>query len=246
MQVRAIKTERITPGSIKLFDLFDKYIKSLSDGSILAVTSKVVSLCEGRVVPARGSSKDELIKKEADLYLSKEENRYNLYLTVKDNILAVSAGIDESNAAGHFVLWPKDPQKTANDIREYLTKRFKLKQAGAIITDSKTTPLRWGVTGIPIAHSGFKALKNLIGTPDLFGRKLKVTKVAVADALAAAAALVMGEGAEQTPLSIISDVPFAEFQDRNPTKKELEELKIAIEEDVYAPILKRAPWKTAG
>ncbi len=243
MNVRAIKTEKVTPGSIDLFELFDKYIPGIPEGSILAITSKVISICEGRVVPINGSDKDELIKKEADLYLPKEENRYNLYLTIKNNILAVSAGIDESNAAGFYVFWPEDPQNTANEIRKYLTKRFNLKKVGVIITDSKTTPLRWGVTGISIAHSGFKALRDLIGAPDIFGRKLKMTKVAVMDALASSAALVMGEGNEQTPLSIITDIPFVEFQDRNPTKKELEELTIAIEDDVYAPILKKAPWK---
>ena len=243
MNVRAVKTEKVTPGSIGLFELLDKYIKELSGGSILAITSKIISLCEGRVVPVKGSNKDELIKREADLYLPKEENRYNLFLTIKNSILAVSAGIDESNTAGYYVFWPKDPQKTANEIREYLTERFNLKKAGVIITDSKTTPLRWGVTGIPISHSGFKALRDLIGTPDLFGRKLRVTKVSIVDGLASSAALVMGEGAEQTPLSIITDIPFVEFQDRNPTKKELDELKISIDDDVYGSILKRAPWQ---
>lgn len=246
MQVSAIKTEKVTLGSIGLFELLNKYVRELSEGSILAITSKVISLCEGRAVPVTNSDKDELIKKEADLYLPKEENRYKLYLTIKDSILAVSAGIDESNAAGNYVFWPKDPQRTANEIREYLIKRFNLKKIGVIITDSKTTPLRWGVTGIPIAHSGFKALRDLIGTADLFGRKLKMTKIAVMDALAASAAAVMGEGAEQTPLSVITDVPFVEFQDRKPTKKELDELKIAIEDDVYGSILKRAPWKKGG
>ena len=187
MRVDAIKTEKVTSGSIGLHELLDKYVEELSEGSILAITSKIISLCEGRVVPVEGSDKDELIKKEADLYIPKEENRYNLYLTIKDSILAVSAGIDESNASGYYVFWPKDPQKTANEIREYLTKRFSLKKVGVIITDSKTTPLRWGVTGIPIAHSGFKALRDLIGTADLFGRKLKMTKVAVMDALASSA-----------------------------------------------------------
>ncbi len=243
MKVLAIKTEKVTPGSIGLFELLDKCVTNFSDESILSITSKVVSICEGRVVPVENSDKDQLVKDEADLYLPKEENRYNLFLTIKNSMLAVSAGIDESNTGGYYVFWPRDPQKTANEIREYLTKRFNLKKVGVIITDSKTTPLRWGVTGLPISHSGFKALADLIGTPDLFGRKLRVTKVSIVDGLASSAALVMGEGAEQTPLSIITDIPFVEFQDRNPTKKELDELKISIEDDVYGSILKRAPWQ---
>jgi putative folate metabolism gamma-glutamate ligase len=243
MNIRAIKTEKVTPGSIKLFELLDKYVAEFSEGSILAVTSKIVAICEGRVVPVEGSDKDELIKKEADFYIPKEENRYNLYLTIKNSLLAISAGIDESNAAGFYVFWPKDPQKTANEIREYLTERFKLKKVGVIITDSRTTPLRWGVTVIGIGYSGFHPLKDYVGTPDLFGRAFRFEKLSILDSLSTAAGVVMGEGNEQTPLSIITDIPFVEFQERNPTQKELDELKISIEDDVYGSILKRAPWR---
>ena len=243
MIVKAIKTEKILPGSITLLKLLDKYVETLSEGSILVIASKIVALCEGRVVPVEGSNKDELIKQEADMYLPKEDNRYNLFLTIKNNILAVSAGIDESNSNGYYVLWPKDSQKVANEVRKYLTKRFGVKNAGVIITDSKTTPLRWGVTGVPIAHSGFAAIRDLIGTPDIFGRQLKMTKVGIMDALAVAGVLVGGEGSEQTPLVVISDVPFVEFQDRNPTDEELAELKISMDDDVYAPMLKSANWQ---
>ena len=243
MIVTAIKTEKVLPKSIDLFQFLDKYLKSLNEGSILAIASKVVALSEGRAIPVDKGNKDELIMQEADLYLPKEENSYNLFLTITKNILAVSGGIDESNTNGYYLLWPEDSQKTANEVREYLVKRFGLKNVGVIITDSKTTPLRWGVTGIPIAHSGFAAVRDLIGTPDIFGRKLKMTKIAVSDALAVAAVLVGGEGDEQTPLSIISEIPFVEFQDRNPTEKELSELKIDIKDDVYAPLLKSVSWE---
>ena len=244
MNIVAIKTEKITSKSITLFELLNKYVENLEDGSILAITSKIVSLCEGRVIPIEGSDKDELIKNEADLYLPKEENRYNLYLTIKDSILAVSAGVDESNANGYYVLWPKDSQDTANKIREYLTRKFNIKNLGVIITDSKTTPLRWGVTVVCIAHSGFASLKDYIGTPDLFGREFKFEKQSIVDSLATSAGVVMGEGNEQTPMAVITDIPFVEFQDRNPTEEEIKELRIDIEDDVYAPILKSASWTT--
>ena len=182
MIVTAIKTKKVLPKSIDLFQFLDKYLKSLNEGSILAIASKVVALSEGRAIPVDKGNKDELIMQEADLYLPKEENSYNLFLTITKNILAVSGGIDESNTNGYYLLWPEDSQKTANEVREYLVKRFGLKNVGVIITDSKTTPLRWGVTGIPIAHSGFAAVRDLIGTPDIFGRKLKMTKIAVSDA----------------------------------------------------------------
>ncbi|OGH18600.1 MAG: hypothetical protein A2868_02445 [Candidatus Levybacteria bacterium RIFCSPHIGHO2_01_FULL_40_15b] len=243
MKVHAIKTEKITPGLISLFELLDKYITEFSEKSILAITSKVISICEDRVVPVKDSDKDELVKKEADLYLPKEENKYGVYLTIKDSQLVATAGIDESNGVGYYILWPANPQKSANQIREYLTKRFNLKKTGVLITDSKTTPLRWGTSGVAVAHSGFRALKNYIGTEDLFGRKLKMTKASVIDGLAAAAVFEMGEGSEQTPLAVISDIPQVEFVDRNPTEEELKELEISIEDDLYGSILKRAPWK---
>lgn len=243
MKVTAIKTHKITKRDKDLFVVLDKYLSKVEEGSIVAIASKIVAICEGRIVPVEHANKDRLIKREADLYLPREENKYNLFLTIKNNLLAVSAGVDESNADGHYVLWPADPQKTANKIREYLTRRFRMKKVGVIITDGKSTPLRWGVVGAAVAHSGFEALRDLIGTPDIFGRKLKMTKGAVMDALAVAAVLVMGEGREQTPIAIITDVPFVKFQVRNPTKKELDALKISIDDDVYASILKRAPWR---
>jgi F420-0:gamma-glutamyl ligase len=112
-----------------------------------------------------------------------------------------------------------------------------------IITDSKTTPLRWGVTGVAIAHSGFLAVRDLIGHLDLFGRPLHMTKVDVADALAAAAVLVMGEADEGTPLATIDDLPFVTFQARDPTPEELEARWIDMEADLYAPLLQLAGWR---
>ena len=108
MNIQAIKTHKITSSDQDLFDILDKYITELKDGSVVVITSKIVSICEGNFVSIETSDKDELIKKEADLYLPKEENQYNLYLTIKNNILAVSAGIDESNTNGNYVFWPKD------------------------------------------------------------------------------------------------------------------------------------------
>lgn len=243
MKVSPIKTHKITNKDKDLFQILDKYIKNISDNSVLAITSKIVSITEGRFVKMDKTKKDELIKQESQFYLPRNENPYNISFAVANNILAVSAGIDESNANGFYILWPKDPQKTANIVRGYLKKRFKIKQVGVIITDSKTSPMRWGVTAIALAYSGFKPLKDYIGRKDLFGRKFEFEKLSIIDSLATSASVVMGEGSEQTPMAVISDIPFVEFQDRNPTKKELEELNIDIDTDVYGPFLKSAKWK---
>lgn len=244
MIVTPVKTHKITAADKDLFVVLDKYLpKKMVEKSVLAITSKIVSITEGRLVKMDSVDKDELIKKESQFYLPRNQNPYNVSFTITRNILAATAGIDESNANGYYILWPKDPQNTANKVREYIKKRFKIKNVGVIITDSKTTPMRWGVTAIALAYSGFMPLKDYIGKEDLFGRKFQFEKTSVIDSLATAATVVMGEGSEQTPMAIISDVPFVEFQDRNPTIKELKEIEITIDIDIYGPFLKNAQWK---
>lgn len=243
MKVAGIKTHKITHKDTNIFPILDKYMPRLTESQIVVVTSKIVSICEGRIVDKNSVNKDELIKKEADLYLPRELSKYNYSLTVRKQILAPAAGIDDSNGNGYFILLPKDPQKSANTIRSYLCKKFAVKRLGVIITDSKTNPLRRGSTGIGISHSGFKALKSYVGKKDVFGIRMNLSTVNMMDSLAAAAVLQMGEGNEQTPIAVISNIPFVEFTGKNPTKKELDAMKINIEEDLYAPLLTKVQWK---
>lgn len=242
MKVIPLETHKITVSDTNLFAILDTYLTELPEKSVLAVTSKIVAICEGRVAPAT-ADKDELIISEAEYYLPRELNRYHVMVTINDHVIAAAAGIDESNIETGYVLWPKDVQESANKIREYLKKRFGLKEVGVVITDSKTTPLRWGVTGIGLAHSGFAAINDYIGTPDLFGREMHVTKVNVMDGLAGSAVYVMGEGREQTPLAVISDILHIQFQDRNPTREELDAVYLELDEDLYGQMIKYAPWK---
>lgn len=246
MKVIGIKTKKVVLGD-NLFEIFDKYLPKLKDKSVLAVSSKIVAICEGRVDPNPSDERrDELAKKEADFYLPREFNQYGFMITIKNGIMIASSGIDHSNADGGLVLWPKDPQNSANKIREHLVKKNKIKKLGVVITDSKVSPLRWGVTGVAIAHSGFNALKSYIGKPDIFGRLMKVEKSNIADSLATAAVLEMGEGNEQKPLAIIEDVNFVEFQERNPSIKELKDLKIEIGDDLFSSMLTRVKWIKGG
>lgn len=244
MIVTPIKTDKILPQKHKdLLQVLEQFLPQIKESSILAVTSKIVAICEGRVVKIGKQDKDQLIAQEAQYYLPRVNNPYHVSLTVTNNNLVVSAGIDESNGAGNYILWPKDPQKSTNQIREFIKKKFSLKNIGVIITDSRTIPMRWGVTAFALAYSGFNPLKNYIGTPDLFGRKFQFEQTNIIDSLATVAALVMGEGAEQTPVAVIEDLPFVEFQDREPTKAELSQLKISLEEDIYSPLLKSTLWR---
>lgn len=243
MRITAIKTHKIIARDKDLFKILDRYLPPLEEKTILAVASKIVAICEGRMVRMGKVDKDLLIEREAQYYLPRSENKYGVSLAIKNGLLTASAGIDESNGGGYYILWPKDSQKSANQIRSYLAKRFGLKEIGVIIADSKTTPLRWGVTGIALAHSGFRALNNYIGKLDIFGRKLHFTKVNVMDGLAAAAVLAMGEGNEQTPLCLIEEPFNVIFQKRNPTKRELAGLRITMEEDLYGSFLTSVKWR---
>lgn len=243
MKVKGIKTKKITAGD-DLFKILDKFLpKKTPDRSVIVVSSKIVAICEGRIVEKiKEEQKDELAIKEAELYLPRSVNQYGYMITINNGAMLGSGGIDQSNGNGMFVLWPKDPQKTANQIRTHLVKKYKKPNIGVIIADSKSTPLRWGATGFALAHSGFIALKSYIGTADVFGRIMQSETANIYDALAASAVLNMGEGNEQKPLAIITDASFVDFQKRNPTKKELDFLRLTIETDFYSPILTSVKW----
>lgn len=242
MRIASIKTHKITKKDKDIFKILDRYISKLKEKSVVAVTSKIVAICEGRIVRLGDVDKDTLIRQEAQYYLPKD-NRFHIRFTIKNDTLIASAGVDESNGNGYYVLWPANPQKSANEIRSYLKKKFGIKHVGVIITDSKTTPMRWGVTGIAIAHSGFLAVKDYIGKEDVFGRKFQYEKLSIRDCLASAAVLTMGEGAEQTPLAVIEEIPNIMFQDRNPTQKELQDIRITLDTDLYGPFLRSVRWR---
>ncbi|HCS78213.1 TPA: putative folate metabolism gamma-glutamate ligase [Patescibacteria group bacterium] len=243
MHVTAYKTKKILPHD-NLNAILNQYLPQLEEKSVVIITSKIVSLCQGRVVRLSSSiTKDELIKREATYYIDRTVSKYGYPITINENMLVASAGIDESNAANHYVLWPKNPQKTVNELWRYLRKKYGIKYLGVIISDSKVYPLRWGVVGAAIVHAGFEALNDYRGTPDLFGHPLHVTQANVRDGLAGAAVLVMGEGKEQTPLAVITEVSFVKFQNRTPSKPELANLHIEIADDVFAPLLDSPLWK---
>lgn len=243
MIVSGIKTHTITKKDTDITKIISRYVTSLQEKSILIITSKIVSICEGNMVSTSSTDKDTLIQNEAEYYIPRTESHYNVCLTINNGILAPSAGIDESNADDNYILWPKDPQKSANSIREFITNHYKIHHAGVLIIDSKTTPLRWGTTGIALSWSGFLPLKDYIGKPDLFDRTMRMTNQSLIDGLASSANLVMGEGNEATPIAIAQDLSFIEFVNRNPTQEEIQSLVIDPKDDLYEPILSHAPWK---
>lgn len=246
MQVTTIRTGLVTPGSVAIEAFLNGAVPDVPDGCVIAVTSKVVALCEGRAIPFAEGDKDRIIRQEADFYLPKEQSAFDVYLTIKDSQLIPSAGVDESNTAGHFALWPESPRESAGSIWKLFRTRFPGKKIGVIITDSSPSPLRRGVTGRCIAWCGFRALRSRIGEKDLFGRELKMTMVDVADGLAAAAVLCMGEADEGTPVAIISDLPFVEFTDAPPDDEEILSVTMEPENDLFAPLLTGRNWIRGG
>ncbi len=241
MIITPIKTPKVLPGSVTLLNLITGSISEIKENSILAITSKVVSLCENRVKSMDLYDKKDLVKQESDRYTN-PIGSFGFHFTITKNYLIPSAGIDESNGDGNFVLWPSNPQSSANTIREQLKKHYGLKNIGIVITDSDLTPLRQGTIGIALAHSGFMALNDYVGQPDLFGRPYTVSMSNVAGSLASAANIVMGEGSEQTPLCLIEDLNFVKFQDRNPLPLEIDSLTIAPDEDIFAPFINGVEW----
>lgn len=246
MHTTAIKTHRIEAKE-SLHAILDRYLPALTENSMVVITSKIVSLCQGRVVAKQDSPgfKEALIKQEADAVLETEDNPYGLYLTLKNNILIPSAGIDESNGDNVYILYPEAIQAVAASAWHHLREKYTLQNVGIIISDSHTTPLRRGVTGIALGWCGFKPLYSYVGKPDIYGHPLRVTHINLLDALATTAVLVMGEGDEQSPLAVIEKAPKITFLDRTPTMEEEASISIPVAEDLYGPLFKgffqRAP-----
>lgn len=205
--------------------------QGLQEGCILAITSKIVSLSEGQLVGSLDVDRKKLIQKEADQVLG--EVGHNHTITLKHGLMIPGAGIDSSNSKDEsFILYPKDPWKSAERLGRFLRGHFGLKNLGVILTDSHSVPLRRGVVGISLAHWGFQGISDCIGQPDLFGRPLKFTKKNMVDGLAGIAVMLMGEGNESQPLALISGAPvnFIEGADR-------EELLVNPENDLYLALL---------
>lgn len=247
MRISTRKSPLLTPRSHTVEQLLDSCLENLDEKSVVAMSSKAIALCQGRVADKTSTIKEEVIKTEADKFMPIDFGEYAFHFTITNNTFIPSAGVDESNAADTYVLWPAEPQKVANQIRKYLKQKFNLNHVGVIITDSNSMPpLRRGTIGIMLAHSGFLATKNEVGEPDLFGKKFRFSHAGIGSGLAAAADVVMGQGRQQTPVAVITDLDFVEFQDRNPTDEELAIAYVPLEDDLYSPFLASADWQEGG
>lgn len=230
MIVTPIKTSVVHVGD-DLIAHITQHIPKLADNSILIVTSKIVAYAEGRWVPhASARLKAKLVREESEWQM---KTKY-CWLTIKDGAILGSAGVDESNAHGGIVLLPRDSYASAKKIRDELCVHYGVKNLGVIISDSRLLPLRAGVVAIAVGYAGISGIREYRGTPDLDGRVMSYSRTDVADSLATAAVVVMGEGAECQPLAVITDAPVEWVDDVDPR-----ELYIDPREDVYAPLWRR-------
>lgn len=174
----------------------------LEDDDVVAVTQKVVSKAEGRLVDAAGG-KEPWVERESRRVLAR---RGDLVIAeTKHGLVCANAGVDASNVPdGFLALLPEDPDASAERIRTALDERAGVR-TGVVITDTFGRPWRRGLVEVAIGCAGFPALLDLRGTKDGHGRVLETTVLALADEVASAAGLVMGK-ADGVPAAVVRGI----------------------------------------
>jgi coenzyme F420-0:L-glutamate ligase/coenzyme F420-1:gamma-L-glutamate ligase len=192
------------------------------DGDILVVAHKIVSKAEGRIVrliDVNPSQKAKKMAKEHDkdprimelilnesVQILRAQNGIIVSET-KHGLVCANAGVDQSNVQGNAaLLLPADPDKSARLLIEAIKERGG-KEIAAVITDTFGRPFREGQTNIAIGVAGINPIKSYIGSRDMYGRKLRVSEIAIADEIASAAELVMGKS-EGVPVAIVRGYRF--------------------------------------
>ncbi len=198
-------------------------------GDVLVLAQKIVSKAEGRLVnlsevapSARALELAEVTQKDArmiELVLQESEEVLRVRPGViivqhKNGFVCANAGIDHSNVRGEWgdpedwvLLLPKNADESARRLREGLKVHAGI-DIGVMIIDSHGRAWRMGTIGMAIGIAGVPGIVDLRGKPDLFGYHLRVTMVAAADELAAAASLVMGQANEKTPAVLVRGFPY--------------------------------------
>jgi coenzyme F420-0:L-glutamate ligase len=232
VQIFGIPTKLIGFGD----NLTDVILEALSsqgleieDKDLLAIASKAVAVAQNRLVKLssvkpseramRLAEKYELEPSFAEVVLQEADEVYGgvarTLLTLKNDMLVANAGVDRKNAPqGYAILWPSNPHESAEKIRrEILAKTGR--RVGVLIIDSRVTPLRMGTTALALGVAGFKPIRDCRAERDLYSKRVHITRHALADDLASAAHLLMGETATRTPAVLIRNAPvtFSEASD---------------------------------
>jgi coenzyme F420-0:L-glutamate ligase / coenzyme F420-1:gamma-L-glutamate ligase len=218
--------------------------QKFANGDIVVIAQKIVSKAEGRIVPlssltpsAKAIRLAKVYKKDArvlELILRHSKNIVKIANGViisetKHGFVCANAGIDQSNiikSNENALLLPDDPDASANQIMNMLREKTN-REVAVIIADSFGRPFRNGQTNVAIGIAGLNAIKSYIGEDDMFGKKLKVTEIAVVDELASAAELVMGKS-KGIPVAIVRGFDFVMSK-----KASINELIRASEKDLF-------------
>ncbi len=193
---------------------------TINTGDILVIAQKLVSKAEGRIVSLKAVEPGEEARQLATA-TEKEPEVVQLILDQSRRILRhrpgvliaehklgfvlANAGIDRSNVdedPDKVLLLPENPDRSAATLRDSINKELNVR-VGVIIADSVGRAWRMGTTGMALGCAGVEALANLRGRKDMFGRELQVSEHAVADSIASAAELLMGEADEATPVVVV-------------------------------------------
>jgi len=198
-----------------------------TDGDVLVLAQKIVSKAEDRFVEL-GSVQPGAEAFELALKTGKDPRLLELVLQESERVLRVrrgviivrhrlgfvcaNAGIDHSNVSGPepgewVLLLPRDPDGSAAALRAAIQQETGAR-IGVLIIDSHGRAWRCGTVGISIGMAGLTGLLDLRGKPDLFGETLQITRVGLADELAAAASLMMGQADEGTPVVHVRGFPY--------------------------------------
>ena len=224
MELYPLKSELVLPGD----SLAASFVGALSasglrvkNDDIVAVASKAVSMSERNIVSLskvrptalarKLGRKFEMLPEFAQVVINEADVVYGgvpgVLLTLKNGDAIANSGVDRKNApVDSVILWPVDPHRSAERIRRRLNRDLR-KRIGVVIVDSRVTPLRLGTIGLAIASSGFHPVRDSRGTKDLYGRKLRITFQALADGIAGAAQLLMGESGETIPFVLVRGAP---------------------------------------
>ena len=219
--VYGLATGLIRPGD----SLFERLIAvadasdatGFRDGDILVLAETMIATVEGNVIrlddivptprARQYAERYDMDPRVVEVVLNESDSIVGgipgFLLSMKAGTLLPNAGVDASNAPpGCVTPLPKDPDGTARTIQSEIGQRCNAK-IGVIIADSRTHAMRLGCSGVAIGCAGIPSVLDDRGRCDLYGRKLEVTKRAVADNIASAAELVMGEADECVPAAIV-------------------------------------------
>jgi coenzyme F420-0:L-glutamate ligase/coenzyme F420-1:gamma-L-glutamate ligase len=176
----------------------------IRDGDVVAITQKIVSKAEGRVVPDEGEGRSSWVERETRRIVAQRGEM--IIAETHHGFVCANAGVDASNVEPGFVsLLPVDPDASSEAIRASLAERLGLSRLGVVMTDTFGRPWRNGVVNVAIGCAGLPAIVDLRGLADHHGRELEVTVVALADEVAAASGLVMGKSA-RVPVALVRGV----------------------------------------